>query len=203
MNKSILLKILLILLFVFNIFNCQKKEILLGYQNDEIIQNIGIGLLQIINPNKNITLYSDNTLSKIKIVNPKIGTNFTPILNKPDYNILFFVCVEKKSKFYKIIISKDNYAYIKPSDNFIFYNWGNFLKEQVVSIESKDLNNNPLRYSINGKTLSIKNLKSDDEVEIQEVKGEWIYIENITRNKKYWLQWKNKSKLLVYLNLLV
>ena len=202
MKKSILIKILLVLLFIFNFFNCQKKETLLGYQNDELIQNIGIGLLQIINPNENVTLYSDNTLSKIKILNPKIGANFIPILNKPDYNILFFVCVEKKSKFYRIMISKDNYAYIKPSGNFIFYNWENFLEEQVISIESKDLKNNPLRYSIDGKTLNVK-IKSDDEVKIQEVKGEWLYIENITKNRKYWVKWRNKSQLLVYLNLLI
>ncbi|WP_435524273.1 hypothetical protein [Chryseobacterium indoltheticum] len=111
--------------------------------------------------------------------------------------------VLKKTNFYKIIISKDNYVYIKPSKNFIFYNWEDFFKEQVVSIESKELKNNPLRDSINGKTLNVKNLKSDDEVEILEVKGEWIYIENITRNKKYWVKWKNKSQLLIYLNLLV
>ncbi|WP_435524274.1 hypothetical protein [Chryseobacterium indoltheticum] len=95
MKKSILIKISLILLFVFNIYSCQKKSTLLEYQNDEIIQNTGIGLVQIINPNESVTLYSDNTLSKIKIINPKIGANFIPILNKPDYNILFFACVEK------------------------------------------------------------------------------------------------------------
>jgi hypothetical protein len=139
MRKSVLIKVSIILLFVFNIFSCQRKGASLGYENDELIQNLGIGLVQIINPNKNITLYSDNALSKIKIKNPKIGANFIPILNKPDYNILFFVCIEKKTSFYKIIISKDNYAYIKPSENLIFYNWENFLKEQVVNVESKNL----------------------------------------------------------------
>lgn len=90
MRKSVLIKVSIILLFVFNIFSCQRKGASLGYENDELIQNVGIGLVQIISPNKNIILYSDKTLSKIKIKNPKIGANFIPILNKPDYNILFF-----------------------------------------------------------------------------------------------------------------
>lgn len=45
------------------------------------------------------------------------------------------------------------------------------------------MNNNPLRYSIDSKTLNIKNVKSDDEVEIREVKGEWIYIEILQEMK--------------------
>lgn len=203
MKKSVLIKISLILLFVSNIFSGQKKVTSLGYQNDELIQNLGIGLVQTINPNENIILYSDSTLSKIKIKKPKIDSNFIPILNKPDYNILFFVCIEKKQDYYKIIISKDSYAYLKPSENLIFYNWENFLKKQVVNVESKNLKNNPRRNSINGKSINIKNWKSDDEEEILEIKGQWINIENITRNKKYWIKWKNKSQLLVYLNLLV
>jgi len=203
MKELILIKVSIILLFVFNIFNCQKKGISLAYQNDELIQDIGIGLVQIINPNENIILYSDNALSIIKMKGPKTGTNFIPILNKPDYGILFFSCIEKGPNFYKIIISKDNYAYIKPSENSIFYNWEDFLMGQVVNIESKNLKNNPLRISINGKSINTENWKSDDEVKILEIKGEWLNIENITRNKKYWIRWKNKNQLLVYLNLLV
>lgn len=204
MKKTILFKISVILIFVFNIFNCQKKGKQLEYQNDELIQSVGIGLIQIVNPNESISLYSNNTLSKIKITHPKIGFNFIPLLNKSDYNIMFFVCVEKSLNFYKIIISKDNYAFIKPSKNIIFYSWDDFLKKQVVSVESKNLKNNPPRESINGKTiLNFKNLKSDDDVEILEIKGEWIYIENITKDKKYWIKWKNKNQLLVYLNLLI
>ncbi|MGO4710964.1 hypothetical protein AB4Y90_18015 [Chryseobacterium sp. 2TAF14] len=72
-----------------------------------------------------------------------------------------------------------------------------------MNVESKNLKNNPLLNSINGKGLNVKNWKSDDEVEILEIKGEWLNIENTTKNKKYWIKWKNKSQLLVYLNLLV
>lgn len=198
MKKSTLIKIVIIFLFGFNLFNCQKK-VTLGYQNDELIQNLGIGLIQVVNPNKKLILYSDSNLSKIKLV-----TNPIPLLNKPDYNILFFISLEKKSNFYKIAISKNDYAYLKESQDFIYYDWKSFLKEQIVGIESKNIKTNPPRTSINGKVINIKSWKPDDEIEIIKVENDWLQIKNITQNNQiFWIQWKDDKQLKVYLNLLV
>lgn len=191
-----------IILLVFLTINCNSQNrINLRYQNDNLIKELGNGLVQQIDINNKIKLYRDINCKKIKVENAKIGKDIIPLLNKTDYSILFFVCVEKNNKFYKIITSSGTYAYIKPSDKFIFYSWNEFLKNQVVGVESK--NSNSLFDKINGKQVVFKNLQSDDEIEIINIKGDWLNIENTTINKNYWLKWREGNKLLIYLNLLM
>ncbi len=199
--KSSTILFLTISLIVFKLCYSQNIDKLTEYQNDNLIKEIGVGLVQQINVNEKITLYEDINCKKIK--NAKIGKDIIPLLNKTDYGILFFVCVEKNSKYYKIVTSIGNYAYIKPSDKFIFYNWNEFLKDQVTSVESKNKRLNPLFNKINGKPINFKNLQSDDEIEVIEIKENWLNIRNATINQDYWLKWKDGNKLLIYLNLLM
>lgn len=194
------IRFLIICFFIFHLCNSQNK---VDYQNDNLIKEIGIGLVQQINVNEKITLYGDVNCKNIKSKNARIGKDIIPLLNKIDYTILFFVCVEKNSKFYKIVTSIGTYGYIKPSDKFIFYNWNEFLKNQVTSVESKNKSLNPLFNKINGKSVTFKNLQSDDEIEVINVKDNWLNIRNTTINKNYWLRWKDGNKLLIYLNLLM
>ena len=56
---------------------------------------------------------------------------------------------------------------------------------------------------MNGKVITIKNIQSDDEIEVIEIKGDWLNIKNTTLNKEYWIKWREKNNLLVYLNLLM
>lgn len=85
----------------------------------------------------------------------------------------------------------------------IYYDWQSFLKEQVISVQSKNLKNNPPRNSINGKPINIKNWKSDDEIEIIKVQDNWLQIKNTTQNNQiFWIQWKDEKVLKIYLNLL-
>ena len=201
--KSSTILFLTISLLVFKLCYSQNIDKLTEYQNDNLIKEIGIGLVQHIDVNEKITLYDVISCKKIKIKNAKIGKDIIPLLNKTDYSILFFVCVEKSSKYYKIVTSIGNYAYIKPSDKFIFYNWNEFLKDQVTSVESKNKRLNPLFNKINGKPINFKNLQSDDEIEVIEIKENWLNIRNATINQDYWLKWKDRNKLLIYLNLLM
>ncbi|MEZ0128682.1 hypothetical protein AB9T88_02315 [Flavobacterium sp. LBUM151] len=62
---------------------------------------------------------------------------------------------------------------------------------------------NPLFNKINGKPIKFKNLQSDDEIEVIEIKENWLNIRNATINQDYWLKWKDGNKLLIYLNLLM
>jgi len=199
MKKSLFLKITLILLLVFNSLKSQKNN--LEYQNDNLIQNLGIGLVQFTNTAEKIKLYSDNTFTQTK--NIKIGSSFIPILNKPDYGILFFVCVEKKTNYYKLAISKNDFAYIKPSQNFLYYTWESFLKDQVSGIKSKNIKSNSPRATINGKLLNTATWKNDDEIEIIKIQDNWIQIRNISQNRLFWIQWRDEKELKVYLNLLI
>lgn len=197
--------ILLIVIFLVSISNgrAQEKKMELEYQNDNLIQTIGIGLVQLVKVEQDITLYEDSAFQKVKLKKAKIGRNIIPLLNKPDYGILFFICVEKKTKYYKIATSKNTFAYIKPSENFMFYNWDQFLKKEVTNIESKNLKENPPRIGINDKKIDTKNWSTDDETEVVKVQENWLQIKNITRNKIFWIEWRNQYELKVYLNLLI
>jgi len=193
-----------LILFLFLVINCfSQSKINLEYQNDNLINEIGIGLIQQINASEKIILYSDIDCKKLKSKDAKIGKDIIPLLNKIDYSILFFVCIEKNSKSYKIVTSMGKYAYIKPSDKFIFYSWNEFLKNQVTSVESKNKNLNPLFDKINGKSVSLKNIQFDEEIEVITVKENWLNVRNTTIDKTYWLKWKDGNKLLIYLNLLM
>jgi hypothetical protein len=198
-------KLFSFIFFLFQVIHCnaQKKETRLEYQNDNLIKELGIGLVQLVNPNEKIILYNDSSCKIIKTNQAKSGKDIIPILNKPDYGIQFFVCLEKNSNYYKIVISKGKYAYIKPTQKYFYYDWHDFLKNQVTSIENKNISSNPLFDKINGKVITIKNMQSDDEIEVIEVKDDWLNIKNITLNKEYWIKWREKNNLLVYLNLLM
>ncbi|OXA84045.1 hypothetical protein [Flavobacterium hercynium] len=202
MRKLLLINITLLL--VFSISSSQGKKYKLEYQNDHIIQNIGIGLVQLVNVEESIVLYTDTTFSRVKTKKAIVGSTIVPLLNKPDYVILYFICLSKNSKYYKIATDDNTFAYIKPSKNFIFYNWNKFLKDQVLGVSSKDLVKNPPRNGISGKTIDIKNWEDDDETTVVKIQGDWLQMKNITQdNKLYWIQWKNEKTLKVYLNLLM
>ena len=192
------------ILWLVQIIGCNsQKKVNLEYQNDNLLNEIGVGVVQQVDVIEKITVYNDATCKKIKIKDAKIGKDLIPLLNKVDYSILFFVCVEKNAKFYKIVTSAGKYAYLKPSDKFIFYSWNDFLKNQVTTVESKNKISNPLFDNINGKSIQFENLQSDDEVEIINVKRNWLHINNTTINKNYWIKWKEKNELLIYINLLM
>jgi len=197
-------KLLTVVLCLFQLVNCfSQNTTKLEYQNDNLLNEIGIGLVQQVNGSEKIVLYEDPEFKSIKSKEAKLGKEIIPLLNKVDYNILFFLCVEKNIKFYKIAISNRKYAFIKPSEKYIFYNWNDFLKNQVTSVESKSKNSKSLFDKINGKQIEFKNLQPDDEIEITDIKGDWLCIKNNTLNKKYWLKWKEKNLFLIYFNLLM
>ena len=196
------IKSLITIFCLFQLINClSQNKIKLEYQNDNLIQEIGIGLVQQVNVKEKIILYEDSEFKTIKTKDAKLGKDIIPLLNKLDYSILFFLCVEKNNKYFKVIISKEKYAFIKPSNKYIYYNWNDFLKNQITSVDCK--NKNSLFDKIDGKLINFKNLNFDDEIEIINVKDDWLNIKNTTINKNYWVKWKEKNKLLINLNLLM
>ena len=201
MKKLKLLNTIFCLFQLINCFSQNKKS--LEYQNDNLIKEIGIGLLQQVDVNEKIVLYDDAAFKVIRSKDAKLGKEIIPFLNKVDYNILFFLCVEKNSNFYKIAISNKKYAYIRPSLKYLFYDWGEFFKNQVISVESKIKKPKSFFDKIDGNSIIIKGLQSDDEINIINIKGDWLNIKNNTLNKIYWIKWKEKNELLIYLNLLM
>lgn len=185
-------------LFLFWICFANAQKVQLEYQNDKLLNYCGIGVVKQVNVNSKIVFYSDSLLkNKIKI------SSVVPLLNKKDYGILYYVCLKDYKNCIEILIAKNTRVFIKKSNNFIFYSWETFLKEQVISVESKNKMVISPKESINGKKIDTKNWNHDDEMEVLEIKGDWIKIKNDTQNVIYWLEWKKGEKLNVYINLLI
>lgn len=190
-----ILSIILLYLFI----SCKSNNIILEYQNDKLLNNLGIGLVQQINTEKQIELYKDDELLT-KLSYDTVNT--VPIFYKPDYGILYFVCLENKNNYYKILLNNSNTAFIKKTPEYSFSNWNDFIKKST-RIESKNPKKYPIRDNINGKEINFKNLNDDSDIEVVEVVGDWVKIKNITKNVVYWLQWRDRNKLLVDINLLM
>ncbi|MEZ0128683.1 hypothetical protein AB9T88_02320 [Flavobacterium sp. LBUM151] len=93
--KSSTILFLTISLLVFKLCYSQNIDKLTEYQNDNLIKEIGIGLVQQIDVNEEITLYDDINCKKTKIKNAKIGKDIIPLLNKTDYSIFFLFVLKK------------------------------------------------------------------------------------------------------------
>ena len=171
----------------------------LSFQNDEILQEVGAGVIQEKIIEEKPILYNDSQLKEIIKIDMISAKAIVPFFCKKDYNILYFLCIKEYNNCYKIKINKDKYAYLKKSSNFVFYSWNSFIKNQIINLESKNIILNPAKYSINGYVVNIKHLDEDETV-IENIDGDWVYIKNNTRNIKYWIRWKNRNKILVYFN---
>ena len=83
------IKSLITIFCLFQLINCfSQNKIKLEYQNDNLIQEIGIGLVQQVNVKEKIILYEDSEFKTIKTKDAKLGKNIIPLLNKVDYNPL-------------------------------------------------------------------------------------------------------------------
>lgn len=185
-----------ILLFLF--INCKSNNmVVLEYQNDQLLGNLGVGLVQQQNTEQQTVLYKDKEfLTKLSTET----INVIPIFYKPDYGITYYVCLENDDNYYKILLNTSDTAFIKKTPEYTFYDWSNFVKKSTW-IESKDLKKYPLRQSINGKEIKLKNI-DDSEIEVVEVKDDWLKVTDFTLNLTYWLQWRDSNQLLVYISLL-
>lgn len=180
-----------------------SQDVNFEYQNDQNLKSLGVGLIQQAKISEKVQFYKDSSFKEPLTTNLKLGNEVVPLLYKPDYGICFYVCTRASSKFLRLETKAGQKLFVKPSTSILFYSWNDFLTQQVVGIRSKNATSNPLRYSINGKVINTSNWSDDDEESVVEVKGDWLKIKNQTRKIVYWIRWKEKNKLLVYLNMLL
>lgn len=79
--------------------------------------------------------------------------------------------------------------------------WVVFLAEKVVGIQNLDLKGNPARNCPKGAARS-KQFDFDSSIQIVDVVGDWIKIENEAQ-ETCWIMWRMKDRLLVSISLLL
>lgn len=100
------------------------------------MSSLGIGIVQ-FQRNSGDAIYYDS----IRIYHDPAFINYTdwnlwadsldivPLFYDPEYNIINFVCLEKGSNYYKILINYNKEGYIKPGKLYQFDTWEQHLKE--------------------------------------------------------------------------
>ncbi|MEW5675956.1 hypothetical protein ABGT15_06545 [Flavobacterium enshiense] len=174
----------------------------LEYQNDEYFNQLGVGLVQFTNVEAKIQLYADKNMQK-SIINNVLGADVMPFFYKPDYGILFFSCAEVNKDCFKIFLKNNEVAYLKKEKHMKYFSWNDFLKNEIVGLSAKDTEANLYADVVNGDQIDNSRFSSDDEIDIIDVKDNWLQINNATVKKTYWMKWSEEEKLLVDIYLLM
>jgi hypothetical protein len=183
-------------------------------QNNEPIA-LGVGFVIPKNPYKfDANSFPEQIFTDKNFTNKVNNVNVVPFFNKPDYGLYHFICLEKNSQYFKVLLNDSLFGYIPNNENFIFKTWETILMTASVQRVSKS---NLIRKSPSetDKTNIINNCKHDvlKVVDVVEIQGEfWIEVSFSVncdlgvaeRNelKSGWIQWRNANKLLVNILLL-
>ena len=141
------------------------------------------------------------------------GANIFPFFYKPDYALYHFICLEKTTKYYKLLINDSSTAYVANDASFYFKTWDMMLMDASVKRLSTD---NPIKEKWTNESRTVTyNCKSGQlQVEdVIEIGGQyWLHVsfsptceDAIDQNaqRKYgWIKWRTKDKLLVDILLL-
>ena len=106
----------------------QKTEI---KREKEIYKNsLGIGL--VIAPDS-FQIYNDSNLQELilstNMYNGKIPKSIYPIIFKPDYGLMHFVCLGFNDKFYRVLINDTLIGYFPRTSEYEFENWNKYIIE--------------------------------------------------------------------------
>jgi hypothetical protein len=187
----------------------QDSTVIYSYENET--STLGIGLVMGIDT---MELYNDSLLQNLYVKwdmyqeqpNPTLYSKFW----KPDYGIMHFICLEKNSKYFKVLINYNDIKFFPNTRKYKFENW-----EEYIS-SSYGIGSNPrdsVMYSEPDKKSSIIKIKGNGLCALQ-IRGDWVKVAdcngaldepcseilNQKPNKtatKGWLKWKEKNKLLI------
>ncbi|CAM1346133.1 hypothetical protein [Tenacibaculum crassostreae] len=157
-----------------------------------------------------------NSSNKVEFKWNKNGLGYMEVLNsdfikikdwhvEEPYFIVNFICLEKNSKGYKIIVNEETNEsrWIKKSPKMEFQPWSDFLRN-LYCVEQIDINSNPLLNKVNGKPIN----KEKQCWKVLKISEEWILVNNQTdeplpnnekplKEIKGWIKWRNKNGLLI------
>lgn len=170
-------------------------------------KTLGIGLVK-LSPTKVLYAYKDYTLTQ--------GTEtytfaqedgmVSPKFFDKNFNLCYFVCLDKTKDYYKILINPLEERYIKVADGFDFLEWDDFLRNEKFSfISRKDPTQNQLHRAPNEKSRELHNEDKSffDMMTPLNIEGDWVkvrYFDKKKNRKAGWIKWRNDNKLLIHIH---
>jgi hypothetical protein len=182
---------------------------------------LGLGIVAIedtYDESKIVAVYKDKDL-KTKSEDFKLYGQINRVLPyyyKPDYGLCYFVCLEKTSDYFKVLINEKEEGFLKNEKGTFFKTWESLLINSTV--QRLDVKSNPIKAkpgdnqeTINlGYEVKIDRLQVTDVIEVN---GEhWINVK-FSKSGKFpfdkdqdigtgWIKWKSGDELLVEILLL-
>jgi hypothetical protein len=178
-------------------------------------KELGIGFAIAENP----YLYEDmshpkDIFSNSELTNRIQTDKIFPFFYKPDYGLYHFICLEKNSKYYKILINDTEIGFIPNNENYIFKEWETILlSASVERIDKQNLIRKNLTESDKETVTNNCKYETLKVTDIIERKGEfWIavsfasncepYPKENAEQKTGWIKWRDLNKLLIRIQLL-
>ena len=194
------------LILVIYLFFCSCKEI---KKPDNVTNDVAA--ISISKP-----IYCDTIKNSIGVIyinneNFKKGEQIT-ILNEDrskfkdwgateEYQILTFKCYSSKDNLYSILFD-DEIKFIKKEDDKIeFLSWEEHILKNVFSV-GFDFSENPIRESINGKSL-ISKKSNNYRISVVQIEKEWMKVKyqnyNDESTTEGWIKWRDEECLFIEL----
>ena len=185
------------------------------YGQNKQPKKLGIGFAVTVNPYlyENMS-HPKDIFSNSELTN-KIQTNkIFPYFYKPDYGLYHFICLEKNSKYFKILINDSEIGFIPNNEKYIFKTWETILMSaSVARIDKQNLIRNSPTEKDEKIIINSCKYESMKVIDIIEQNGEfWIeisfatnceaYPEDNAERKTGWIKWRILEKLLVRIQLL-
>jgi hypothetical protein len=178
-------------------------------------KELGIGFAIAENP----YLYEDmshpkDIFSNSELTNRIQTDKIFPFFYKPDYGLYHFICLEKNSKYYKILINDTEIGFIPNNENYIFKEWETILlSASVERIDKQNLIRKNLTESDKETVTNNCKYETLKVTDVIERKGEfWIavsfasncepYPKENAEQKTGWIKWRDLNKLLIRIQLL-
>ena len=185
------------------------------YGQNKQPKKLGIGFAVAENPYlyENMS-HPKDIFSNSELISKIETTKIFPFFYKPDYGLYHFICLEKNSKYFKILINDSEIGFIPNNGKYIFKTWETILmsasveridKQNLIRNSPKGTDENTITNNCKYETLKV--------IDVIERNGEfWLEITFATNCEPYpkenaeqktgWIKWKNSEKLLIRIQLL-
>ena len=185
------------------------------YGQNEQPEKLGVGFAIAENP----YLYEDmshpkDIFSNSELTNKIQTTKIFPFFYKPDYGLYHFICLEKNSKYFKILINDSEIGFIPNNGKYIFKTWETILmsasveridKQNLIRNSPKGTDENAITNNCEYETLKVTDIierNGEFWLEITFAENCEAYPTENTKLKTGWIKWRNSEILLVRIQLL-
>lgn len=164
-------------------------------------KSLGIGLIKIPYDSRLLSFQDKYFAIKGEEYAPQGGSKLiTPKFSDEYANLCYFICLEKTTRYYRILINALDERYIKVAENAVFLDWQHFLsQESFTFVSRKDWNNNRIRTRPNETAAEIRYERTHEVMIPLKTENEWLKVKFFSQKGRQtgWIRWCDGVRLLI------